>query len=806
MIPMFENGNPFRKIRNRTKLVIACTLAFGLTLATILPVLNIPLSPFGTLQMALAQAGSDKVKEDNKGKKSKFSVVEASIVDIHNAIKTKQATCTDIVQAYIDRAKAYVGICTQLVTEDGAPISPAFGRVIAGSPLEYPTETVKASDVLPNLDQYVGLPLDLGRMEGTASDPSIQQQFGMVVGIPDAGKLNAINTLNIRGERSITCLGAFDLHPSTGPLPEGAPEGCEEFRQQPDALERAAELDAQYGSKPPLDELPMYCIPMSFKDVVDTKDMRTTGGGDVNYANDVPPEDSTLVAQLRAKGAIIYGKDNLSEYNGGGGNPGGAATAAFNFLGAGSHSTWGGTVCNPYDTERSTGAGSSAGSNPTASANLAVCSICEQTGTSCQGPAGTGALVSIVTTKALISFGGAIGADPYLDRPGITCRSVEDAATVLDAIKDPEQGYFDSRDIYTALPRAFIPEQPYASFVIDDDDLKKNSKPLEGMRIGIVREYVQKVNQNNVDIADQLNNEFKNVLRDKLGAEIVESVDPQPGLYEDDPDIPNMEYTFQDAIAEILPLHMPEYLSKTTSSGDLEFAVSGWDVTTRDYMVAVAEGKAPLSDNLNMRRVLDTDTYFTNSFQMAQYLDRRGDDSVNDWTSLNDNSKFFSDARRAASENWENKLDMRSAALDERMKIRDVMRLVVLKVMHENDLDVLVNAERTTHFSTIGGAGVGAGGTLRYASIFGLPEIYVPAGFSQVVYDPHFALNGAKTNYNSVAGTEQTLLDSPGFPFNISFWAGPGEEPTLLKVGSAYEAATHHRVPPPDFGPLPGEP
>ena len=73
--------------------------------------------------------------------------------------------------------------------------------------------------------------------------------MGMRVGIPNAGQLNALETLNIRGERSVTCKGAFDAHPSTGPLPAGAPAACEAFRKQPDALERAAELDAQYGTQ-----------------------------------------------------------------------------------------------------------------------------------------------------------------------------------------------------------------------------------------------------------------------------------------------------------------------------------------------------------------------------------------------------------------------------------------------------------------------------------------------------------------------------------------------------------------------------
>src|SRR5690606_32283530 len=119
-------------------------------------------------------------------------------------------------------------------TEDGAEIPPAFGYTRAGAPLEFPTKTVKASTIFPNLDEYRGLPLELGRMEPTVSDPTVMQQMGMRVGLPHAGQINALETLNIRGERSVTCKGEFDAHPSTGPLPPGAPEVCEEFRKQPD--------------------------------------------------------------------------------------------------------------------------------------------------------------------------------------------------------------------------------------------------------------------------------------------------------------------------------------------------------------------------------------------------------------------------------------------------------------------------------------------------------------------------------------------------------------------------------------------
>jgi Asp-tRNA(Asn)/Glu-tRNA(Gln) amidotransferase A subunit family amidase len=800
---MSEGRNPFRKLGKRSKVVLASVFGSVLFLSTFTPVLNIPLLPSSLLPTVIAAP-----PEDNPGKKlgqekkdsKKFHLEEATIADIHRAIKTNQITCQGLVQAYIDRAKAYNGVCTQLVTEDGAPIPPATGTVRAGSPIVFPTETVPVSSVYPNFDQYVGLPIEFGRMEATASDPSVQAQFGLLAAIPDAGQLNALSTLNIRGERSVTCKDPFDVHPSTGPLPEGAPEVCEEFRQQPDALERAAELDAQYGSNPPLDELPMYCIPFSFKDSFDTKDMRTTGGGDVNYAMDVPPKDGTIAAQLRAKGAIIYAKASVNEYNGGIGNPGGAATAKFSVFGLSfDHSTWAGVACNPYDTERDRG-GSSSGSGVSVAANLVTCSICETTGGSCRIPATRNDVVSLVTTKALIPYGGGIGSNPYIDRAGIMCRTVKDTALVLDAIEDPVRGYFDPRDMYTALPKALISDEPYANFA--------DEKSLVGMRIGIVREYMIKPAQNDVAISDQINNEIKSVLRDKLGAEIVESVDP---LYPDDPDIPNMEYTFQDALAEILPIHVPEYLFKKTSSGALEFAVPGHDVTTRDYMVKVSRGEAPLSDDLNIRRTITGLAQdFSFGFHIAQYLLDRGDERVNDWASLNENAKYSKDAMRAASTNWEFKTDIRSDGITERMKMRDVMRLVVLKVMHENDIDVFVYPDMTNPHAkipqafepTIKGRGYYGFGL---TNTLGFPKIVVPAGFNQIVYESQLVLSADKKSYISVTGTEESLLPHP-LPIGILFFAGPGDEPTVLKAASAYESATHHRIPPPDFGPLPGEP
>jgi hypothetical protein len=153
-----------------------------------------------------------------------FRVEEASIADIQNAIRAGQTTCRQVVQSYLDRAKAYNGVCTALLTKDGAPVPPATGMVRAGAPLQYPTRTVAASTVFPNLDQYKGLPLDLGRMITSASDPTVKLQYGWRVGIPDAGQVNALETLNIRGERSITCKGDFDRAPCSRSAAAGSAE------------------------------------------------------------------------------------------------------------------------------------------------------------------------------------------------------------------------------------------------------------------------------------------------------------------------------------------------------------------------------------------------------------------------------------------------------------------------------------------------------------------------------------------------------------------------------------------------------
>jgi amidase len=765
-----------------------------------------------------------------------FRLEEATIDELQQAIKAGQANCVAIVQRYMDRARAYNGVCSLLVTEDGAPIPAATGAVRATAPLRFPTETVKASTILPDLDKYKGPPLEFGRMEATASDPSVQQQYGMITGRPNAGQLNALATLNIRGERSVTCRGDFDRHPSAGPLPPGAPPVCEEFRKLPDALERAAELDAMYGRNPDLERMPMYGVVFSFKDPFDTKDMRTTAGGDAAYDIDFPARDHILVEQLRNKGAIIFAKAVCTEYNGRAGDPGGrhkAEKVLPSVLGY-QRSSWGGNPANPYDTTRAASLGSSSGSGVSVSANLVMCSLGEETRASTRGPANHNAVALILPHKSLLGFnGGAIGADIYCDRSGILARTIADAAKVLDALKDPEAGYYDPRDPYTTVPRSSVLATPYAGHA----RISGAAGSLEGMRIGVIREsmLIRPGDKAALPISTAAAAEIKAILGEKLGAVLVESSDP---LWERDRDLEAMNPDFRQALARLVPVFMPDLLFRLGPDGQPlfeEFAAAirptefvpgrifgTGTMTPIDYCVALAEGRITPPPNLDIATIQEQELAMSFRFHVDQYLSRRAahwrergcTERLADFAALNARSKFWGDDGRAGFKNWEEVTDPRNPlggrqGVDERIMLRELLRRIDMMVLLENRLEALVRLHTPLPPAKIGGAHdpVGGRNNLRPESYYGpnagLTEVLIPAGYVTTVYDPGFALSADRTAYVPVPAETPTTLPSPGLPFSLVFRAEPGKEDILLHIASAYEAASKRRIPPPAFGALP---
>ena len=267
----------------------------------------------------------------------------------------------------------------------------------------------------------------------------------------------------------------------TDPVDDGA--------AMPDALEVAAQQDAYFASTGKLIG-PLHGIVFSIKDQYDTFDMRTTAGMDAAFANDRPPRDATFVKRLRDAGAIILAKANLGEM----GTPN-------------SRSSFGGPFCNPYDTERSPGT-SSGGSGSSVGANLVTCSIGEETGGSIHHPSKNNSLVGIAPTQELVSRDGML-ASGINTRVGPICRTVKDAARVLEVIA----GY-DPKDELTAFSVGRLPAEPYRSFA--------NEKTLNGMRIGVIREHMDKKALNEADFeAIDLTERAIDDLR-RLGATIVD--------------------------------------------------------------------------------------------------------------------------------------------------------------------------------------------------------------------------------------------------------------------------------------------
>ena len=764
-----------------------------------------------------------------------FRLEEATIAELHAAIQAGQITCMQVVQRYLERARAYNGVASRLVTRDGRPVAPAAGAVRAGAPLVFPTDTVAAPAMFPDLDKYRGTPLEFGRMEATASDPSVQQQYGMIAGLPNGRALNALATLNIRGERSVTCRGDFDLHPSKGPLPKGAPPMCEIFRHYPDALERAAELDAEYGRRPDLEKLPMYGVVFSFKDPFDTKDMRSTSGGDAAYDIDVPARDHVLVEQLRNKGAIIYAKALSTEYNGRAGNPGGRhqpAAVLPSTLGY-QRSSWAGNPANPYDTTRSASLGSSSGSGVSVSANLVMASLGEETRASTRGPANHNAVALILPHKAMLGFvGGAIGADIYCDRTGILCRTLADCAKVLDALHDPVRGYYDPRDPFTTVPRSSILSTRYASHAT----MPGADGALAGMRLGVIRESMvhPRDSLTEVPIVTAAAAEIKAVLGGRLGATLVESSDP---LWTPDPECEAMKVDFRRALARLVPLFMPDLLFRLGADGQpvfKEFAAAiepteflpgrvfgTGTLKPIDYCVELAEGRIQPPSNLDIATIQEQELAPTFRFQVPQYLTRRAEDwkargvreTLTDFAQLNARSKFWGDDQRAAFKNWEDIADPRNPldgrqGVNERIMLRELLRRVDMMVILENRLDALVRLHTPWPPGVIGGAHQPRGGPSNlsresfYGPNAGLTEVLVPAGYVTAVYDPVFVLTPDATRYVPAPSRAPTTIPAPGLPFSLVFRCEPGKEDVVLTIASAYEAASRRRVPPPAFGPL----
>ena len=172
---------------------------------------------------------------------------------------------------------------------------------------------------------------------------------------------------------------------------------------------------------------------MLVKDNLDAAGMPTTAGS-VALEHSVPDRDSPVVAKLRAAGAILLGKLNLSEF----------ANFLTNGMPSG-YSSLGGQVLNPYNADI-TPSGSSSGSGAAAAAGLAAITIGTETSGSIVSPAAAQGIVGLRPTIGLVSRTGIVPICATQDTAGPMTRTVADAAAELGAIagKDPEDPATDS--------------------------------------------------------------------------------------------------------------------------------------------------------------------------------------------------------------------------------------------------------------------------------------------------------------------------------------------------------------------------
>ncbi len=259
----------------------------------------------------------------------------------------------------------------------------------------------------------------------------------------------------------------------------------------PDALSIADALDQERKSKGPRG--PLHGIPVLIKDNIDTADRMMTTAGSLALVGSKPAKDSFVAERLRAAGAVILGKTNLSEWA--------------NIRSSHSTSGWsgrGGLTKNPYALDRNP-CGSSSGTGAGISANLSAVGIGTETDGSIVCPSSSNGLAGIKPTVGLVSRGGIIPISHSQDGAGPMCRTVRDAAILLGALTG-----IDPRDPATnaSQGKSFT---DYAQFC-DPDGLK-------GARIGVARKYF-----GFNDAVDALMEQSLDVMK-KQGATLIDPAD-----------------------------------------------------------------------------------------------------------------------------------------------------------------------------------------------------------------------------------------------------------------------------------------
>jgi Asp-tRNA(Asn)/Glu-tRNA(Gln) amidotransferase A subunit family amidase len=402
-----------------------------------------------------------------------------------------------------------------------------------------------------------------------------------------------------------------------------------------------------------------------------------------------------------------------------------------------------------------------------------TCAIGEETVVSVRWPAAVNSIVGLAPTKELVSTDGMIGAGLNM-RVGPMCRTVADTARILDVIA----GY-DPKDEYTALSAGRTPRASYLEATTD-------SRSLAGLRIGVVREYLNRklltqADSESVDLVERAI-----AVLNKLGATVVDP-GPEGAL-------------FQQCIVRAAP----ELLSSAFARQNRQlFPVTATGQPEGDQIATLVELRS------NPSRVPDSLTLRTlgggfvepgeDRYMLNRYLRDRGDANIKTNADLIAKATFYEDPnfpnRRAAREQAERATVLDTSA---RMHTRFALQTILMNCMEEQRLDALVAPMSTVPPRKLLSPREPASNGRTPIGWFmfgqqGFPVIDVPAGFTTAVWD------------RERAGNETRLIGpiAARLPVGVDFIARPFGEPLLFRIAAAYEAATKHRRPPEGFGPLP---
>jgi amidase len=332
----------------------------------------------------------------------------------------------------------------------------------------------------------------------------------------------------------------------------------------PDALQIADALDRDRAAGRVRG--PLHGIPVLIKDNIDTGDRMLTTAGSLALADRPAPRDAHVAARLRAAGAVILGKTNLSEWA--------------NFRSTHSSSGWsgrGGQTRNPYALDRNP-CGSSSGSGAAVSANLALVGVGTETDGSIVCPSGACGIVGIKPTLGVVSRSGIIPISHSQDTAGPMARTVADAAALLNVLMGA-----DPRDALT---------REGARLARTDFTNSLDPGALRGARVGVARKFFGFNDQVDKLMADALD-----VLK-REGATVVDPADlPTHGKF-DAAEFEVLLYEFKADLNKHLaglppgdhPRTLKELIDFNEKNRDREMPYFGQELFVR------AEAKGPLTD------------------------------------------------------------------------------------------------------------------------------------------------------------------------------------------------------------------